>query len=290
LVAYVSVAGIVGILAGFDYAWLGPIVLALFPRFWGHSFFNPKDIPFAAMFTLGTFLGACLVDYYLKAPRTNIKVGINRITLYSILYGILVGMVTGTRIGGLFLLFFVALTHLITSLGRRSFYKYFLRFWTLYVLMFIAWMITTIIIHPASWSNPVGWFLETLEYLSSHGWSGAVLFEGHFVSPKSLPGYYLPKWITISTPLIFQALFLLGLFWISFRYQKLTRIQRACIVLVFLQIFFCQRWLSLKNLLFTTKYDNFSLLFLQLLLFLLLYWLGFTQKYLVKISRYSPFL
>jgi hypothetical protein len=72
LIAYGSVSGLVGILAGPKYAWYGPVVLALFPRFWGHSFFNPKDIPFAAMFTLGTFLGTYWVNACLKAEQNHV--------------------------------------------------------------------------------------------------------------------------------------------------------------------------------------------------------------------------
>ncbi len=112
LVTYVALAGLVAILAGLDYAWLGSIILALFPRFWGHSFFNPKDIPFAAMFTLGTFLGVCLLGYYHKVKQEDIRLGINWITLYSCFYGLVVGLVTGIRIGGFILLFFVVATHL----------------------------------------------------------------------------------------------------------------------------------------------------------------------------------
>jgi len=62
LITYLSVVGIVAILAGIESAWLGALILALFPAFWGHTFFNPKDIPFAAMFTLGTFTGSLLLD------------------------------------------------------------------------------------------------------------------------------------------------------------------------------------------------------------------------------------
>ena len=253
LVTYISVAGIVGILAGSDYAWFGSVTLALFPRFWGHSFFNPKDIPLAAMLTLGSFLGSYLVGYYLNADQEDIQFGINRITLYSLLYGILVGFITGTRLGGFLLLFFVAVTHLATSLGIRSIYRYFLSFWSLYGLMFVAWMITTTIIHPASWSNPVGWFVETLQYLSQHEWNGTVLFEGQFIDANSLPRFYLAKWLVITIPLIFQITFFICLFLVFYRYKELTNIQRACVILVLLQVFFIPIIAIVKH---STMYDG----------------------------------
>lgn len=238
LVTYFSVAGIVAILSGLEFAWLAPITLALFPSFWGHSFFNPKDIPFAAMFTLGTLLGAGLVNYYLKANREDIKLGINRITIYSLLYGILIGLVTGTRIGGFFFLFFVPIAHLITILGKKNIYKEINYLWRFYGAMFLSWMVTTTIVYPASWTNPVGWFFETLQYLSKHKWSGTVFFEGKFISGQLIPWYYLPKLLLITTPLIFLVTFVIGLFWIFFRYKKFNDLQRACIILVLLQVFF----------------------------------------------------
>ncbi|HEY9645043.1 MAG TPA: hypothetical protein V6C88_01670, partial [Chroococcidiopsis sp.] len=62
LLGHVAVAGIVGIFCGWHYAWLGAIMLAVLPRYWGQVFSNPKDIPFAVLFTMATFLGAYLIE------------------------------------------------------------------------------------------------------------------------------------------------------------------------------------------------------------------------------------
>ena len=238
LVTYVSVAGMVSILAGLESAWLGPVVLVLFPRFWGHSFFNPKDIPFAAMFALGNFLGVCLVGYYLKVGQKEIKLGINRLTLYSVFYGIFAGLVTGVRIGGLFLLFFLIIAHLLTKLGEISIDRHFFQFWKVYSLIILSWMVTTILVYPSSWSNPVEWLFETLLYLSKHAWDGDLLFEGRFIKAQSLPWYYLPKWFLITIPLIFQLTFFLGVFWGFFRYRSMNHVQRVCLILALLQVLF----------------------------------------------------
>ena len=253
LIAYISVSGMVGILAGWEYTWLAPLVLALFPRFWGHSFFNPKDIPFAAMFTLGTYIGCYLIDYYLKtSKRQVVRLGFNRLTLFSLFYGILIGLVSGTRIGGCFLLFFVVVTHFFVNF-RKNHYRSFLPFISVYILILIAWVITVTVIHPASWSNPLTWLLDTFNYLSQHGWSGDLLFEGKFIPAQSLPWYYLPKWIVITTPLIFQIAFILGLVSILFKFNKFKDIQLVCILLVLLQIFFLPLVAIVKQ---STIYDG----------------------------------
>ncbi|WP_204102427.1 MULTISPECIES: hypothetical protein [Spirulina sp. CCY15215] len=238
MIAYLCVAAIVGILVGIDYAWFAPIVLALFPGFWGHGFFNPKDIPFAAMFTLGTLMGAFLVNFYLQRKEWELKLGWNKITLYSILYGILVGLVTGTRIGGFFLLFFIVLAHCLTRFNLGQIWRDIPRYWLFYLLIGIAWMGTTTLVYPASWSNPVGWFLDTLHYTSNHAWPGVNLFAGVEIKPSENPWYYLPLWFFLSNPFIWIISLFLGLIFIAQNYRAFTNLQRACIVLVLLQVFF----------------------------------------------------
>ncbi|MEM9540158.1 MAG: hypothetical protein AAGA60_11745 [Cyanobacteria bacterium P01_E01_bin.42] len=238
LIAYICVAAIVAILVGLDYAWFGPIVLALFPRFWGHGFFNPKDIPFAAMFTLGTVMGALLVDFYLKRKEWELKLGWNRVTIYSFLYGALVGLVTGTRIGGFFLLFFLVCAHCLTRLNPRKILADIPRYWLFYLLVGVGWMLITTLVYPASWSNPIGWFLETLQYTSNHAWPGVILFAGEEIKPSENPWYYLPLWLFMANPFIWLVAFAIGLIFIGINYRILTNLQRACAVMVLLQVTF----------------------------------------------------
>lgn len=255
LIAYISVAGIVGIFAGIESAWLGPLILALFPRFWGHSFFNPKDIPFASMFTLGTLLGTYLVNYYINLSQENksLKLGFNKITVYSLLYGLLVGLASAVRIGGCFLLFFVLITHLIISLDSQKTRQRILVFWKFYVLIFIAWSVTTIILFPSSWSNPAQWLIASLQYLSQHSWKLNVFFEGQFIAANSLPWNYLPKWLMITVPELFQITFFGGVVWIIVKYRKLTALQKASFILVLLQVLFLPLIAILKH---STMYDD----------------------------------
>jgi 4-amino-4-deoxy-L-arabinose transferase-like glycosyltransferase len=252
LFAHVSVAAIVGILCGSRYAWIGVIVLALFPRFWGHSFFSPKDIPFAAFFTLSTCMGIYLIGQYLKAER-QVKIGFNRITVATALYGILVGLLTGIRIGGLVVMFFVVIAHIGARLGKGNLRKDLSNVGALYVLMFATWLTTTILVYPASWSNPIGWFLEAIKLASSYDWPKEVLFDGRSIPAYSLPWYYLPKWIIITVPLPFQISFVLGLILNLVNYHKYSDLQQAAVLLILLQIFFLPILGIIKN---STMYDG----------------------------------
>lgn len=237
LITYLSVAGIVGILCGWEYAWFAPIVLALFPRFWGHSFFNPKDIPFASLFTLSTYAGAHLLNHYHK-NQPELKLEFNQTHFFSILYGILAGMLTSVRIGGFLMMFFIFIAHVGITLGQgvsnvKNLYKYAI----CYILMFLSWAATVTILQPASWSNPLGWFLETIGYLSKHPLPIKTLFNGIEYPIQDIPWYFTSQWLLMTIPVIFQIFFLVGLGLLATKYKQFSSLQQSCSLLILLQIF-----------------------------------------------------
>lgn len=251
---YLSVAGLVVILTRSELAWLGVFILALFPRFWGHSFFNPKDIPFATFFTLGTFLGAFLLNYYCQKETQVNKVGLNKITVYSLLYGIAIGLATGVRVAGFFLLFFFIIAHFFIKANLKDIYLTLIRFSKFYLIIFSAWAITTIAVYPASWINPIAWFDEAVFSLSKYSvWDNTALFNGQQIPGRSLPWYYLPSYLSMTIPVLFQISFVVGLIWLTFKYDKLTQIQKACAILVILQVFALPLIAIIKQ---STMYDE----------------------------------
>jgi len=76
------------------------------------------------------------------------------------------------------------------------------------------------LITPAAWSNCAGFVGQIIHPNPDYtpwSWSGKLLFEGKYYSNfsgdlPSLPFYYLPKMILITTPVVVTLLFLLGLF------------------------------------------------------------------------------
>jgi hypothetical protein len=246
LIAYGAVAGIVGILCGAEYAWFGALTLVFFPGFWGQSFFNPKDPPFAAAFTLATLLGAYLVNYYLS-PNRAMKLGKNRATLYTVLYGILVGLFSGIRIGGFLVLFFILATYLILKLSKGGERSDLINFAGLYLLLCLTWFAVNTLCYPAFWSNPIGGFFETIDYLSGHRLKIEVLFQGRFIPIQHIPWTYLPTWMFMTIPFIFQIGFAIGTVLIVAKYLKLSPLQQACATLVLFQVLFLPLVALAKN-------------------------------------------
>jgi hypothetical protein len=260
LITYLAVAGIASILVGIESAWLAPIVLALMPRFWGHSFFNPKDVPFATLFTLATCLGAYLLDTYMThQPTDENKNNQAKLVRASIGYGILAGLVTGTRIAGVFILLFILLAHILNlyPLQKHRTWITLYSYRKFYGLVLLYWALTTMIVYPASWFNsltPIGWFFKALLSMSDYKiWDNSVLFQGKSIPGNSLPWFYLPHTILITVPVVFLIAFLLAIYFSLIKYRQLTHLQRSCIILVLLQIFFIPLLAILRN---STMYDG----------------------------------
>jgi hypothetical protein len=175
--AYAGTAGIVANVLGRGFRGLAILLLALFPAWWGQTYFNQKDIPFASAFTLATFLGARLLDRYIQAEDGSRE----PLIPYSIAYGILIGLLTGLRLAGCFILFFFIVSHFILIYPRlrgktwRVLYSY----RDLYGSLSIYWALTTLVIHPASWYHPLtplGWFVKAMFSLSKYSvWDNLVV-------------------------------------------------------------------------------------------------------------------
>lgn len=243
LMAYSGVIMIVALLAGAQNAWFAAVVLALIPRFWAHGFFNPKDIPFASLFTLVTACGAFLIQYdhhctlRSQSHRESSHKSPQFRWRWAVGFGVLMGLLTGVRIGGWVVLVFFGLAHLLTGGVRfwqhpRRWVGHFVRF---YGSIFLGWAITTIAVYPSAWQNPIVWFWETNRYLSSHPWASDVLFQGTYWSASELPWYYIPQWLGMTVPLIWLLAAVLGLVLWACQYAQFTVGQRAAVVLVVCQ-------------------------------------------------------
>lgn len=272
-ITYLAVAEIVSIFCGIEYAWLGALSLAVMPIHWGHSFFNPKDTPFAAMFTLSSLMGAYLINYYLSnhqhssnqddrghpsqpkptdhpdnsdhltspTPLGNlnhpqIKLGNNQATSYTIFYGILLGLSSGVRIGAFLILLFFAITYLILWWERGRDKKSLINFTGLYLALGGTWAVVHAICYPGFWGNPIAGFFETLNYLSNHSLKITVLFKGWNFPIQKISRWYLPTWIFMSIPVIFNLGFIVGSTWIIARYRQLSILQKSCAMLLWWQI------------------------------------------------------
>ena len=196
-------------LAGGLFAYLlalrlfGSRLLALFamgffllhPRLYGHSFFNPKDIPFLAMFIVALYL----------THRAFRRDGVAAFALLGASLGLLINL----RIMGVVLLAAVpALRALDFALAQGWAERKRVLLTT--GAFALASGVAIFALLPYLWGDPVGRGVEWWTTLSNHPYQPEVLFRGTLHRSVDLPADYLPTWFAMTAPPFALLLGLIG--------------------------------------------------------------------------------
>lgn len=184
-------------LAGWRLALLTLVIMAVSPRFLGHSLMNPKDIPFAAGFAIAL--------YYLYKTTQNLP---SYCWKNLLVYAIGLGIALGSRAGGLLLIGYAFMFLGLAVLQKEGLKNSFAKLTTyakpiLYLLAAtVVGYIIAIITWPAALQNPLGFPYEALTEFSAIGTKIRVLFDGQNIMSDQEPWYYAPLWISKTIPLI----------------------------------------------------------------------------------------
>ena len=263
LITYGAIAELLGILIAARFAWIGAISLALIPQFWGHSFFNPKDIPFAAWMTLTTVVNAYGVSFLSSFPQQlqkdknkseivtpNSTVQLKYLIQWGISLGISWGILAGIRMPGIFVSLFFFLTYFLINYKRQ---KPWISIITLGFISSITTYLTIVLLYPSSWQSPFQFIVETLGYFANHEWNPLNHFQGQFIPAKEMPWTYLPIWYSVSVPEIFLIFGCIGLVVTGFKYKNFNPLQRSSVILLGFQLFFFSIAAIVKH---STIYDG----------------------------------
>ena len=174
-------------------ALLAMLMFLLHPRLYAHSFFNAKDILFAALFVIALYL-------IHRAFRKN--------TLGAfLLCGVVVGLAINLRPFGLMLLPMLlamrALDFRQAGEGERK------RILLTSAAFLAAALATAYIIHPYYWENPLR-FIEGIGALSQHPAPLQNLFMGEIYPSDAVPWNYIPVWFAITAPPVVLSLGAIG--------------------------------------------------------------------------------
>ena len=195
---------------GFRASAIAMILLFLSPRFLGHSFNNPKDLPFA-MAVISAIFG--MVLFFKQFPKVKWYTFV--ILILSIAFSISV------RIGGLILFGYFGLLGLIylffhlsnnkkkgnklQSNGSADTYhitlKDFFKLLVMGLLICIVGYFAGLLLWPFALQAPIKNPMEAFKLMSSFDISLRQLFEGTMQWSDRLPWYYTPKYILISIPI-----------------------------------------------------------------------------------------
>jgi len=189
-------------------------LLATQPLFWGHSFINPKDIPFTVFYMTSIFFGLKMLDCF---EEKNFDIRLLATSRYLYIAIFLLGLTISIRIlgftAGMIVLFYLAVIRLDKVL-RLSY------------LYFSLPLIVTFITWPYLWQAPITNFLTSVNTMLNFHWPWTVLFNGVYYRPSQLPRLYVPQLCSMQLSETALALFAFGIIALLFpgnlrKYRKL---------------------------------------------------------------------
>lgn len=197
------------------------LLLLVTPRFFGDIFTNTKDIVPA-----GLILGVIYFAFqYLTGKRKPI---------HLIAIAVFTGIAVSLRpaLGYIYVLF------LGTSLFAALSDKKSLRIFFLDQLkIFIIALSTYYLASPYLLQKQL-FIIDAISASEKYPFPGAILFQRIMYNPKGLPWYYLPFWISISTPIITLLFFAVGNFYIIRSFLDKEKVKEYILIFIFLIFWF----------------------------------------------------
>jgi hypothetical protein len=174
---------------------LAALFLVLTPRLFAESFYNSKDVVFMAVFAIAM---NTMLAFVLKP---NFKT--------AFLHALASAVAIDVRIMAVILPAATVAILFVRLLKRELPIP-------VTCLALAVYLVAASILVPAMWpwlwSDPIGNFIQAFNNMSKFRWDQEVLYMGRFVRSTDLPWHYILVWISITTPLLYLALFLVGAF------------------------------------------------------------------------------
>lgn len=226
--------------------------LAVSAPFYGHTFINAKDIPFAAGYIWSLYFLLRTLPFF---PHPPLKV--------RLLFALSLGLTLGIRIGGLLIFFYYALFGLLDLIRfwRRAGNppEFFSRLWIFaktslpvlglsYLLMLVFW--------PAALLRPLSLPLEALRSTNHFDLVMALLWNGQQVLSTDLPWNYLPVLFAVELPEILVVLLLVAVPWAGYQLVRTIKTGEQKSLqfgLLLLSALFPALWAIVSGM---TLYDN----------------------------------
>ncbi|MBN4049702.1 tetratricopeptide repeat protein [Bacteroidales bacterium AH-315-N07] len=201
-------------IAGWRAGCLSLIFFLASPRFIGHSFFNPNDIPFATGYVIFLYY---VLRFCRELPQPSLS------NCIGVIAGIAVSL--NTRSGGLLLvayfLFFTFCTFIVKHGYKNIFSNGPIGKYVKYAAIIVfAGIIAGVLFWPYGLLNPFLHPIKVLSEVTNYFEDIKVLFKGNHYGSVNVPWYYAPNWMLITIPLHILIGFLLFFILIGKFYKR----------------------------------------------------------------------
>ena len=207
---------------GFRYSVvLSVFILTLFPNLFGQGFFNPKDIPFAAFYTLASVL----IGVRIASIMQNVQSGKDsRHYLYDgIFFALLIAAGSGVRIAGLALVP-AGLLAMACCIHIMLFWKHVRTLLPLagYTALFLS--VFLLLIYPSAASAPLRWFSHSVSYFNNGTGLGNHATGSHILS-----------YLYAKTPMVWLVLGIGGVTAFGWHFRALNPTLRSVGIMLLMQ-------------------------------------------------------
>ncbi len=170
------------------------LLFYLYPYLYGHSHFNPKDIPFLSFWIICTYFIFKIINKLYKNKKISIKI----IILLSVSTSILISI----RIVGL-LIFLQYLIFAVVYLENKN--ENFLKFLkenknNLFLFIFFS-IIFIYLMNPIFWHNPIE-ILYSIQWMGKYQQDVCTLTLGSCMKSLNLPSSYFFIWLFFKLPIL----------------------------------------------------------------------------------------
>ena len=178
------------------WATIGTVMLVLSPRIYGHAFFNSKDIPLLVFYIIAFYTLLLLIE------KQNYR--------YAILHALVTALLINIRVTGIIVypltVFFLSLFMAIDAYKNHHRFAWF-KVSKLVGVYIITSVVFVYVFWPFLWEDPIRNFITAFTNMSKFRWDDYTYLMGEHIRSINTPWYYLPKWIVITTPLLYVIAF-----------------------------------------------------------------------------------
>ena len=175
---------------------LGALFLIISPRVFGYSFYNPKDIPFLSAYVISIYTLLLFLD------KKNIFV--------AVLHGIATAVVCSIRTPGLIIVPITIFFYFFDLFLSKESWKNYLKTAGLLFSFLIVSAGLIYWFNPILYTDPVGNYIKTFNIMKQYPWSGYHIYLGRGIG-GTLPWHYSIVWFSISSPILYLILFVIGM-------------------------------------------------------------------------------
>lgn len=176
------------------FAIISLLIFYLYPYFFGHAQFNPKDIPFLSFWIINTYLIIRLIKNLFDEQKITLKLLFSISLFTSILISI---RIVGILILLQYLIFFIV----FTECRKKNLFNFFLIQKKFFFISLVLILIFTIVLNPIFWQNPLE-LINSIKLMSKYQQDICTLTLGSCMRSLNLPATYYPIWLFFKLPII----------------------------------------------------------------------------------------